>query len=76
MNRLNDYVLFEMYNHLPINDILAIKLINKRFYFLVENRLNKLTEMMIYADPNYKCFEAYREHKQTELNRINSDDNM
>lgn len=76
LDHLNDYVLFEMFNHLPINDILAIKLINKRFYFLVENHLNKLSQVMIYVHSNYKRFETCREHRQTELNCINSVDNM
>lgn len=76
LNNLNDYCLFELFNHLSINELLSIKLINKRFYFLVNSHLSKIKEVMIHVDQNYKRFESCTEHPQTELNSIKQVDRM
>ena len=77
LNNLNDYVLLEILNYLSINDLISVRLLNRRFYYLVENYLIfKLDQVMIHVSENYRGFDCCIEHKQTELNCIKQVENM
>jgi len=74
LDKLNNYVLFEIFHFLSIKDIQSIKQISKRFYFLVHSYYPQINQVMIFV--NERRFDSCVEHRQTELNTICSIQNF
>lgn len=78
LNDLNDYVIFEILNNLSLNDLISIRLANRRLNHLVEIYFKfRLKEVMIYVADDYRRLEnGCFEHKQTKFNCISPVDNF
>ena len=72
LNDLNDYCLFEIFDHLAIDDVLTLKRVSKRLYALASRQLGTLEQVMVRAKEDHRGpFESCGEHRLTEFNRLN-----
>lgn len=77
LNDLNDYCLLDIFEHLPIDDVLSLRLVSKRFYILAGRQLGTIEQVMVRVNENHRGpFESCGKHRQTEFNGVNGVANM
>ena len=77
LNDLNDYCLFEIFAHLEIDQMLALKRVSKRFYFMAGKHLATLEQVVLRVNEEHQGpFESCGQHRQTEFNRLNCVSNV